>query len=88
MNEQRILDELLALLEGNGVKVRREAMGGSGGGLCAVKGERIFFLDTESASTETAALCAQAITNLMDIEGIYVRPEVRQFIEDHAAAAS
>ncbi len=87
MNEQRILEELLALLEGNGVKVRREAMGGGGGGLCAVKGERIFFLDTESPSTDTATLCAQAITGLIDIEGVYVRPEVRQFIEDHAGSA-
>ncbi|MBN1360949.1 MAG: hypothetical protein JW993_10170 [Sedimentisphaerales bacterium] len=88
MNEQRILDELLALLEGTGVKVRREAMGGRGGGLCAVKGEHIFFLDTESASAETAALCAQAITRLMDIEAVYVRPEVRQFIEGHAGSVT
>ncbi len=88
MNEQRMLDELLALLEGNGVKVRREAMGGGGGGLCAVKGERIFFLDTEAASTETAALCAQAISGLVDIELIYVRPEVRQFIEDHSGSVT
>ncbi len=86
MDEQRILDELLALLEGNGVRVRREAMGGGGGGLCAVKGESIFFLDTESASAETAALCAQAIAKLVDVEVVYVRPEVRQFIEGHAGS--
>ncbi len=86
MNEQRILDELLAVLEGNGVKIRREAMGGAGGGLCTVKGERIFFLDTESTSMETAALCAQAIPRLIDIEGVYLRPEVRRFIEDHAGS--
>lgn len=86
MNEQRMLDELLALLEGNGVKIRREPMGGGGGGLCAVKGERLFFLDTESAPAETAALCAQTIAKAMDIEAIYVRPEVRQFIENHAGS--
>jgi hypothetical protein len=84
MDEQRILDELLALLEGNGVRIRREAMGGGGGGLCAVKGESVFFVDTESASAETAALCAQAIARLVDVEAVYVRPEVRQFIERQA----
>lgn len=86
MDEQRILDELLALLEGSGVEVRREAMGGGAGGLCAVKGQRIFFLDTESASSDSSILCAQAIARLMDIEGVYVRPEVRRFIENHAGS--
>jgi hypothetical protein len=86
MTEQRILDELLALLEGNGVRVRKEAMGGGGGGLCAVRGENIFFLDTESASAETAALCAQAVAKLLDVEVVYVRPEVRRFIEDHTGS--
>jgi hypothetical protein len=88
MNEQRILDELLDLLEGNGVRIRREAMGGSGGGLCAIKGESIFFLDTESASAEVASLCAQAVARLLDVEAVYLRPEVRQFIEDHAGSAT
>jgi hypothetical protein len=88
MDERRMLDELLALLEGNGVRVRKEALGGDGGGLCAVKGQRIFFLDTESASTDSAALCAQAITRVVDIEGVYVRPEVRRFIEEHAGSVT
>jgi len=33
MNEQDILQELLALLEANGVQIRTEPLGGSGGGL-------------------------------------------------------
>ena len=82
MNEQRILDELLALLEGHGVMIRSEPMGGSGGGLCAVKGTNIFFLDTQANSAETATHCAEAVGKLLDTETIYIRPEVRQFIED------
>lgn len=89
MDRERILDELLALLEDNGVSIRREAMGGGGGGgLCLVKGQRLFFLDTESASSDTAALCAQAVARVMDIEGIYLRPEVRRFIEENAGSAT
>ncbi len=83
MNEQRILEELLALLEANGVTIRREPLGGSGGGLCTVKGEQIFFVDTQAASAEMAAVCAEAVPKAVDIEKIYIRPEVRQFIENH-----
>ena len=53
MNEQRILEELLALLEADGVSIRSEPLGGSGGGLCTVKGERIFFVDTQDFDWQT-----------------------------------
>jgi hypothetical protein len=83
MDEQRILQELLALLEANGVSVRNEPLGGSGGGLCTVKGKHIFFLDTQAPSVVAAALCAEAVPKVADIEQIYVKPQIRQFIEDH-----
>jgi hypothetical protein len=83
MNKQRIVEELLALLEANGVTIRHEPLGGSGGGLCTVKGEHIFFLDTEATSTEMAATCAEAVSKVVDIETIYIRPEIREFIERH-----
>jgi len=83
MNEQMILDELLALLEANGVTIRSETLGGSGGGLCTVKGQSIFFVDTQAPSAEVAALCAQAVIKTLDVESIYIRPQLRQFIESH-----
>jgi len=83
MTEQTILEELLALLEANRVKIRSEPLGGRGGGLAMMRGENIFFVDTEAPSAEVATLCAEAVTKLMDIETIYLRPEVRQFIESH-----
>ena len=84
MNEQRILEGLLALLESNGVTVRSEPLAGSGGGLCTVKGEPIFFVDTQASSVDVAVLCAEAVRKLVDIERIYIKPEVRQFIENHS----
>jgi len=87
MNEQRILEELLALLEANHVKIRRERLGGTGGGLAAMKGENIFFVDTEAAGAEVAGLCAEAVVKVVDIETIYLRPEVRQFIESRTGSA-
>lgn len=87
MNEAKILEELLRLLEANGVTVRNEPLGGSGGGLCTMKGQTFFFVDTEAPSTDVAALCAEAVAKLLDIETVYIRPEVRQYIEDHSRQA-
>ena len=84
MNEQRILEELLALLEANGVAIRKEPLGGSGGGLCTVKGQAIFFVDTQAPSAEVAALCSQAVSKAINIEQIYIKPEIRQFIENNS----
>lgn len=84
MNKQRILEKLLELLEANGVTIRREPLGGSGGGLCTLKNERIFFVDTQASSAEMAALCAEAVSKVVDIEKIYIRPEVREFIENYS----
>ena len=81
MNKQMMLEDLLALLEAEGVNIRKEPLGGSGGGFCMIKGKKLFFVDTQAPLAETAALCADAVSKAVDIENIYVRPEVREFIE-------
>ena len=78
------MEELLALLEANSVTIRNEPLGGSGGGLCAIKAEPIFFVDTQAPSAEVAALCAEALLKVVDVEKLYIRPEVRQFIENYS----
>jgi hypothetical protein len=84
MNEQNILDELLALLEANGVTIRNEPLGGSGGGLCIIKGQRIFFVDTQASSVVSAAMCAEAVPKVVDVEQIYIKPQIRQYIENNS----
>ena len=81
MDDQRIVDELLALLEANGVGIRSEPLGGGGGGLCTIKGRRTFFVDTQAPAGDVAARCAEAVPKVLDIESVYMRPEVRQLIE-------
>lgn len=80
------MEELLALLEANGITIRNEPLGGSGGGLCTIKGQRIFFSDTQAPSVVMAALCAEAVSKVIDIEQIYIKPQVRQFIECHSGS--
>lgn len=87
MNEQSILDELLALLEASGVTIRNEPLDGSGGGLCTIKGQRIFFVDSQASSAVSAAICAEAVSKIVNIEQIYVKPQIRQFIEDNSNQA-
>ena len=77
------MEELLALLEANSVAIRDEPLGGNGGGLCAVKGRQIFFVDTQAPSEVVAMICAQAVPKVVDIEQVYIKPEVRQFIESN-----
>jgi hypothetical protein len=83
MNDQRILEELLVLLEANNVTIREEPLGGSGGGLVVMKGKNVFFKDTQAPSDLSAIMCANAISRLVDIEQIYIKPEIREFIENY-----
>ena len=83
MNEQQILEELLALLEANKVIIRTEPLGGTGGGLCTIRGQTIFFVDAQATSADMAATCAEAVAKVVDTEKVYIRPEVRQFIEEY-----
>ncbi|MFA5422454.1 MAG: hypothetical protein WC374_01170 [Phycisphaerae bacterium] len=82
MNSHEVLQQLIALLEDNGVEVRSEPLGGSGGGLCKIKDKNIFFLDTQAPTAESANQSAEAVGRLVDIESIYLKPEIRQYIED------
>ena len=83
MNEQRIVAELLEMLEANGVAIRTDALGGSGGGLCRLAGRPVFFHDTDAEAGEVAVACAEAVAKVVDIETVYLRPDVRQFIDEH-----
>lgn len=84
LNEQRILDELIALLETRGVKTRREHLDESSGGLCKIQGKKVLFLNKHNSSNKQALVCAEALLQVVDIDGIYIRPDVRQFIKDLA----
>jgi len=83
MENQRIFEELLALLEQNSVTVRTEHLGGGGGGLCKLKEKQVFFVDTDAAATEMLAICARAVNETVDIEGVYIRPQVRQCLQEY-----
>jgi hypothetical protein len=84
MNSQMILEELLNLLESKGIKIRYDTLGGRGGGLCKLKEGDIFFVDTDMRTLDMAAVCAETVSKVIDIEKIYLKPEIREFIEENS----
>ena len=84
MDQQQVLDDLLELLTAHQVEIRREPMGGTGGGLCQIKEKSVFFLDTQASQWDMTQSCAEAVHQLIDIETIYLRPQVRQVLEQHS----
>lgn len=80
-----ITEQLMALLSEQGVKIRKEAMGGGGGGLCDFKDAQVFFYDVDSSSFEMALSCSKAVRHVIgDLESIYLKPAVRDFIDKFA----
>jgi len=82
MDDRQIQNELLSLLESSGVAVRKEPLGGNGGGLCLYKGKYVFFLDTNAPVSETNEAAAKAVKRSVDVEAIYLRPRIRDYIEE------
>ena len=76
-----ILDELVLLLEQNGITVRCEA--DSGAGLCVIKGRTVVFIDDSAPTAEMAQICGRAVCENIDIENIYIKPKIREFLEKY-----
>ncbi|QDV91481.1 hypothetical protein RAS2_25810 [Phycisphaerae bacterium RAS2] len=80
------LDALLTLAEQLGLSIRRESLGGEGGGLCRIKGQSVLFLDT-AADLETRyerTLAALAVHPGIDQH--YLAPEVREDLDRQRGA--
>jgi hypothetical protein len=85
MDERHILKTLIDLLEANRIKIRKEPLEDSPGGLCRIGKERILFLDSRALPANQAEVCAVALVEVVDINNIYLRPDVREFIESRTS---
>ena len=81
MDEHHILKTLVDLLEANRIKVRRELLEDGPGGLCRIGRKRILFLDSRAQPNDQAKICASALAEVVDIDNIYLLPDVREFVE-------
>ena len=81
MDLQQRLDELLMLAESLGLTLRREALGGEGGGLCVLRGQRVLFVDTSADLDTRYERTLAALADLPEWEGRFIRPEIREDLE-------
>lgn len=78
MELQTRLETLLSLARELGLDLRSEPLGGEGGGLCALKGRRVLFVDTSADLDTRYERTAAALAGLPELEGRYLPPEIRE----------
>jgi hypothetical protein len=75
------LELLLGLADDMGLVVRREPLGGEGGGLCHLKGQRVLFVDTMADLTTRYERTLEALAGLSEINERFIRPDIREDLE-------
>ena len=74
---------LISLAEEMGIEVRHASLGGNGGGLCTIRGERVLFVDTAADAATRLEQTTHALAQLPEIEARFVRPDLRELLESH-----
>ncbi len=86
MTHDQILKELEDLAEKSSITLRYEK-GDFDGGYCVLKDERIIVINKRLVIQKRASVLAQALAEV-GIEEVYLKPAVREFIEDELAKAA
>jgi len=72
------LDTIVRLFEQIGVEVRQERLGGSGGGLCRIRGRRVVFVDLDADAATRLDRCVEALAAVPEAVAVYINPELRE----------
>jgi hypothetical protein len=83
MTQDQLLKELEELADKSGISLRYEK-GDFDGGFCVLKAERIIVINKRLAPQKRTSVLAQAMAEV-GIEEVYLKPAVREFIEDELA---
>jgi hypothetical protein len=86
MTAEQIIKELEELARNSGIAIRYEK-GDFDGGYCVLKAERMIVINRKLASPRRASVLAQGIADV-GIEELYLKPAVREYIEDELARAA
>ncbi len=73
-------DAMLEVFGRLGIPLRRERLGGAGGGLCTIRGRRVLFIDVDADLATQVDRCADALAALPETEDIYLAPTLRERI--------
>jgi hypothetical protein len=75
------LEQLLRVAEEIGLDVRAEPMGGEGGGLCKLRGQRVLFVDTSADLLTRYEVTLAAMAPLPELDDRYLVPELRADVD-------
>ncbi len=76
------LDHIIGLFGRLGINVRRERLGGGGGGLCRVHGQPVVFLDLDADVATRVDRCLAALAALPEAGSMYLTPVLREQLEN------
>jgi len=79
-------DEMIELAKRLGITVRHAHLGGGGGGMALIKGKRQLFVDLDAEAADQLEQTAKALGRVGELEGVYVRPDVREILEQYGDA--
>jgi hypothetical protein len=74
-------DELLETARRLGLVVRHVKLGGSGGGLALVKGQRHLFVDVDADPEDQLERAARALGGIPEAAQVSMRPDVRELVK-------
>ena len=75
------IESALELLRQLGVEARHEHLGGSGGGLCKLRGKPVYFVDVDADPATQADRCMAALASFPEVERLHLPPFMRERIE-------
>ena len=75
------LNTVIDVFERLGANLRKERLGGSGGGLCLVRGERVLFIDLDADPATQLDRCLTALSTIPEIDSMYLVPALRERID-------
>ena len=83
MTHDQLLKELEVLASNSGITVRYEK-GEFEGGFCVLRSERMILVNKKLNPPRKASILAQGLAEI-GIDEVYLKPAVREFIEDELA---
>ncbi len=74
------LELIVETIEKLGVQVRHEYCGG-GGGLCALRGQRVLYVDLSADLVTRVERSIEALASLPDTEKVFLPPTLREQVD-------
>jgi hypothetical protein len=81
MDLQSRFDTLVSLAQELGWAIRREALGGEGGGYCRLRGQSVLFVDTMADLETRYERTLTALAPQPELDRRYLPPEIREDVE-------